>query len=208
MEDGMNKRVKHKPPVKPAEIPAPPPNAIPAEDNSFYDNIAHCNCKGPEVPYEKKFALEKRYNMLWSGMAVPQYKTDFTEAAYIQRFGMSGQEVYGNVLTLRGIAIDSGAYSPAAAPFINTLSALLFSEQITPEQVRGLVQAFNKNGGVVQVSDKTDPNKKPTEKHNPAAWTKLNEAFLGLKIPIAFHTKEMIGVEGVDGVCMKRYYKR
>lgn len=188
--------------AKPAEAPTPPPSAIPKPDRSLYGDVAHCypapsyyNGKESAVPYTKKFELEKRYNAAWSAMTVPQYEGDFTEAAYIERFGPSGLEMIGNVLTLRGIAMKGNGSSPAMTAFINTISAFLFSELITAEQLREMVRSF----------DKAEKNKKPTEAHNPMAWNALNATFQKHKIPIALHTQQM---EGIDAVCMKRYYQK
>lgn len=183
-------------------IPKLPASVIPERDKSAYDSMAYCSpdplyytVTGPAVPYEKKFALEKHYEVLWSGISIPQYSTDFTEAAYLERFSNHGLELYSNVLTLRSIAMKGDGSSHAMAAFFNTMSALIFSEQVSPGQVKELLRDF----------DKTEKNRKSTEDHNPAAWTALNKSFKKLNIPIAFHIRQMEGVDGIDAVCMKRY---
>lgn len=204
MENNMSNRIRRKPAPENKPAPTPPPSVIPVPDDTFhasmarcYPNVRHYENRGASVPYEKTHTLEARYNKLWEGMTVPQYKGDFTEAAFIEKFGPLGQELHTKVVMLRGAALPGDATasaSPALTAVHNILSALLFAGQITPDHLGELVSIF----------DNAENNRKPGENPRLMARKAVNAHFQKLNIPIAFHITQL---EGVEAACMKRYFK-
>lgn len=203
----LHTKKRGKPPTKlktQAPSPAPAPIAMPVPDKSFYGNMARCHMNTlfyrnlkMELPFEKTIELERRYETLWANITVPQYTGEFTEAAYIEKFGPSGQGLYGKVWVLNKAALpgdNSMIASFALTALHNTVSALLFSDQIAPEKIMGIVTEF----------EAASRNQKPGEGPNSAALETINANFKKLNIPAAFHT---LKVGGVEAICMKRYYK-
>lgn len=182
----------------------PKVSAIPQSDALHLFSIARCTAntsyyerRSVSVPYEKLHALEARYTTLWSNIDVQQYKGDFTEAAYIEKFGPIGKQLFAMMLAVRGAALpgNSSSSSQGAITAVhNTLSALLFNDQITPRDLQQLA-------GDLSDADAYAP--KGTDKRL-IARRELNARFQQLKIPMAFHITQL---EGVEAVCIKRYYK-
>lgn len=179
-------------------------SAIPQIDTTLYHSIARCSAnithyehKSVSVPYEKLHALEARYENMWVGLQVQQYKGDFTEAAYLEKFGPIGKQLFAMMLAVRGAALpgESSSSSQGAITAVhNTLSALLFNDQITPRDLQQLA-------GDLSDADAYTP-RGPDKRL--IARRELNTRFQQLKIPMAFHITQL---EGIEAVCIKRYYK-
>lgn len=182
----------------------PKVSAVPQSDPLHYSSIARCTAnfsyyerRSIPVPYEKLHALEVRYTTLWSNIDVQQYKGDFTEAAYIEKFGPIGKQLFAMMLAVRGAALpgDSSSTSQGAITAVhNTLSAMLFNDQITPRDLQQLAgDLYDADTYTPRGSDK-----------RLIARRELNARFQQLKIPMAFHITQL---ESVEAVCIKRYYK-
>ncbi len=192
----MAERIRQKQKEAPKQTPAkaPPHSAIP-EPTTYLGSLARCytnngfyNNAGLPPPNSKSFDLADHYNSLWSGMSVPGYKRDFTEAAYIEKYGpLSGQEMYGMARKIARAAIpdNSSAGEFPMALVINTLSAFLFTEQITTNNLKELASDLD-------------------ERSRAGALNAVNTRLAKLHIPMAIHTTQSGGMEGV---CMKRNYK-
>lgn len=159
--------------------------------------MTHYEHRSATVPYEKLHVLETRYSNLWNGIDVQQYKGDFTEASYVEKFGELGKQLYGMMIMVRGAALpgDSSSTSQGSITAVhNTLSALLFNDQITPRDLQQLAGAL---------SD-ADAYTRKGEDKRLIARQELNAYFQKFKIPMAFHITQL---EGVEAVCVKRHYK-
>lgn len=182
----------------------PKVSAVPQSDPLHYSSIARCTPNASyyerrsiSVPYEKLHALEARYTILWSNIDVQQYKGDFTEAAYIEKFGPIGKQLFAMMLAVRGAALpgDSSSTSQGAITAVhNTLSAILFDKQITPRDLQQLAG---------DLSDADTYTPRGTDRRL-IARRELNARFQQLKIPMAFHITQL---ESIEAVCIKRYYK-